>query len=75
MTRQMLDTAVDQGRWLVLAGHDIGGQPGQYSTRVSLLKDLAAYLAAPERGIWVAPVGEVADWIANERMKRNGAAR
>ncbi len=73
--RTMLDTAADQGRWLVLAGHDIGGQPGQYSTRISLLKDLAAYLAAPERGIWVAPVGEVADWIANERMKGNGAAR
>jgi hypothetical protein len=73
--RAMLDGTVDQGRWLVLAGHDIGGQAGQYSTRVSLLKDLAAYLGAAERGIWVAPVGEVADWIAAERAKRNGAAR
>jgi len=73
--RAMLDATVDQGRWLVLAGHDIGGQPGQYSTRVGLLKDLAAYLTVAERGIWVAPVGEVADWIAAERQKRNGAAR
>jgi peptidoglycan-N-acetylglucosamine deacetylase len=62
----MLETAMAQGRWLVLAGHDIGEQPGAYTTRVSLLRDLAAYLNAPERKVWVAPVGTVASWLAKQ---------
>jgi peptidoglycan/xylan/chitin deacetylase (PgdA/CDA1 family) len=62
----MLDTAAAQGRWLVLAGHDIGEQPGPYTTRVSLLRALATYLKAPERNLWVAPVGAVASWLANQ---------
>jgi peptidoglycan-N-acetylglucosamine deacetylase len=63
----MLDASVEQGRWLVLAGHDISEQPGPMTTRVSLLKALAEYLSVRERGIWVAPVGTVADWIVARR--------
>ena len=62
----MLETAAAQGRWLVLAGHDIGAQPGPFTTRVSLLRDLAAYLNAPGRNLWVAPVGTVASWLAKQ---------
>jgi peptidoglycan/xylan/chitin deacetylase (PgdA/CDA1 family) len=62
----MLETAVAQGRWLVLAGHDIGEQPGQYTTRVTLLRALAPYLQAPERHLWVAPIATVAQWIAKQ---------
>jgi hypothetical protein len=62
----MLETAAAQGRWLVLAGHDIGGQPGPFTTRVSLLRALAEYLKAPERNLWVAPVGSVASWLAKQ---------
>lgn len=62
----MLETAIAQARWLVLAGHDIGDQPGPYTTRVSLLRALAPYLQAPERHLWVAPVGTVAAWIEKQ---------
>ncbi len=65
--RPMLDTAIEQGRWLVLAGHDISEQPGPQATRVALLRALAEYLNVPERGIWVAPVGTVAEWIQKQR--------
>lgn len=63
----MLDSAAEQGRWLVLAGHDIGPQAEPYTTRVTLLRALAAYLGAAERGYWVAPVGTVAEWIGKQR--------
>lgn len=63
----MLDSAAEQGRWLVLAGHDIGSQAEAYTTRVTLLRALAAYLGAAERGYWVAPVGTVAGWIGKQR--------
>lgn len=65
--RAMLDTAIEQRRWLVLAGHDISEQPGPQTTRVSLLRALGEYLHTPERGVWVAPVGAVAEWIRTQR--------
>jgi peptidoglycan/xylan/chitin deacetylase (PgdA/CDA1 family) len=65
----MLETAIAQGRWLVLAGHDIGEQPGPYTTRVSLLRALAPYLQASERNLWVAPVGTVAQWIEKQTTR------
>jgi peptidoglycan-N-acetylglucosamine deacetylase len=65
--KPMLDGAVQQGRWLVLGGHDIGTRVEPYTTRVTFLRALAEYLNVPERGIWVAPVGTVAEWIATHR--------
>jgi len=65
--KPMLDAAAEQGRWLVLGGHDIGTQSEPYTTRVTFLRALADYLKTPERGIWVAPVGTVAEWIAKHR--------
>ena len=51
----------------MLAGHDIGHLQGRQITRVTMLRALAGYLAAPERGEWVAPVGTVAEWIQQRR--------
>lgn len=65
--KPMLDEAIEQGKWLVLAGHDIGDQPGRQVTRVSFLRALGEYVKASERGVWVAPVGIVADWIKQQR--------
>jgi peptidoglycan-N-acetylglucosamine deacetylase len=65
--KPMLDGAVEQGRWLVLGGHDIGTQSEPYTTRVTFLRALADYLKTPERGIWLAPVGTVAEWVVKHR--------
>jgi peptidoglycan-N-acetylglucosamine deacetylase len=65
--RATLDATLEQGRWLVLAGHDISEQPGRQTTRVSLLRALGEYLHTPERGVWVAPVGTVAAWVQEQR--------
>ena len=65
--KPMLDGTAEQGRWLVLGGHDIGTRVDPYTTRVAFLRDLAEYLKVPERGFWVAPVGTVAEWVATHR--------
>ena len=41
--RILVDTAIEQGRWLVLAGHEIGEQ-GRQTTRVSTIQELCRYL-------------------------------
>ncbi|HEX7086555.1 MAG TPA: polysaccharide deacetylase family protein [Vicinamibacterales bacterium] len=72
--RATLDDAIERGQWLVLAGHDIGVPHGPQVTRVSLLRALAAYLHAPERNVWVAPVGEVAAWIRKNQAGSSGGS-
>jgi peptidoglycan/xylan/chitin deacetylase (PgdA/CDA1 family) len=72
--RAALDDAVERGQWLVLAGHDIGVTHGSQVTRVTLLRTLAEYLHAPERNIWVAPVGAVAEWIRKNQAGSSGGS-
>jgi peptidoglycan/xylan/chitin deacetylase (PgdA/CDA1 family) len=61
--RPVVDRAIAGGRWLVLAGHDIGTAEGAQVTRVETLRALVAYLKDPARGVWVDTVGRVADHV------------
>ena len=58
-----VDDAIAGGQWLVLAGHDIGATPGRQVTRVSMLRELIAYLREPSRGVWVDTVAHVAEHV------------
>ena len=58
-----VDDAIAEGRWLVLAGHDIGETPGHQVTRASMLRALIAYLREPSRGVWVDTVARVAEHV------------
>jgi peptidoglycan/xylan/chitin deacetylase (PgdA/CDA1 family) len=58
--KPLVDQAVSDGRWLVLAGHDIGTTRGPQVTRVETLRALAAYLKDSSQGIWVDTVAHVA---------------
>ena len=64
--RPLLDDARARGAWLVLAGHDIGGD-GRQTTRVSMLDELLPYAKDPANGIWLATVAEAADEITRRR--------
>jgi peptidoglycan/xylan/chitin deacetylase (PgdA/CDA1 family) len=62
-----IEMAIGGGRWLVLAGHDIGTTPGPQVTRVSMLRQLLADLRRPERGVWIATVAQVAAHLKKHR--------
>jgi peptidoglycan/xylan/chitin deacetylase (PgdA/CDA1 family) len=62
----MLESTRASGGWLVLAGHDIG-EPGRQTTRTSMLDALLTLVKDPAQGIWLAPVGEVAETIRASR--------
>lgn len=64
--KPMIEAAAEQGLWLVLAGHDIG-EEGAQTTRTEMLEALIQYAQNPANGIWLAPVGEVADYVVAER--------
>lgn len=64
--KPLLEETRKKGRWLVLAGHDIGRE-GSQTTRISLLKKLIAYAQEPDNGIWLAPLGTVAEYVKEHR--------
>lgn len=62
----LLEDARKRGQWLVLAGHEMGVS-GPQTTRLAMLRQLAEYLNNPANGFWVAPAGQVARYIQQQR--------
>ena len=58
----LIEDAKKNGKWLLLAGHEMG-EGGQQTTRLAMLKQLAEYVNKPANGIWFGPVGTVAKYI------------
>ncbi len=66
--KTLLDTAVEQGGWLVLAGHEISAQ-GRQTTRVDTLRAFCEYAGDPQNGLWVDTVANVAGYVAEHRSE------
>ena len=66
--KPLLDEAVENGKWVVLAGHEIG-EGGFQTTQVSMLEELLAYVQQPNSDIWMAPVGTVTTYVKHQRTK------
>jgi peptidoglycan-N-acetylglucosamine deacetylase len=62
----VIESAVKNGQWLVLAGHEMN-ESGPQTTRLSLLKKLLEYAQDPAHGIWIAPVGTVREYVEGNR--------
>ena len=69
--KPMIDEAVEGGRWLLLAGHEIG-ESGSQTTRVEMLEKLIAYAKRPDSGIWLAPVNTITEYVNQQRAKIYG---
>jgi|GEM_PF-109362 len=67
--KPILEQAVEDGHWVVLAGHEIG-EGGFQTTRTDMLEALFEYVQQPNSGIWLAPVGEVAAYVKKQRSER-----
>ncbi|HUQ66316.1 MAG TPA: polysaccharide deacetylase family protein [Flavitalea sp.] len=64
--QMLIDDARAHGDWLLLAGHEMG-EEGMQTTRISMLRKLIEYAKDPDNGIWLAPVGEVQNYIKKQR--------
>jgi hypothetical protein len=61
-----IEIALENGQWLVLAGHEMK-ESGPQTTRLSMLKRLLEYANDPSNSIWIAPVGTVAKYVEGKR--------
>ncbi len=57
-----VNEAKKNGSWLIFGGHEMD-EGGPQTTRIDALRQLLAYMKDPQNHIWIAPVGEVAQYI------------
>lgn len=62
-----LQEAARSGTWLVLAGHDIGPEPGRQTMTLTTLEAVCAYCRDPENGLWLDTVGTIGGYIRRTR--------
>jgi peptidoglycan/xylan/chitin deacetylase (PgdA/CDA1 family) len=72
--RPLIEQAASSGLWVVLAGHDMRESGGQ-ATKLSMLDALCRYATDPANGVWIAPVGTVADYVRTRRPPAQNAAK
>lgn len=66
--KAMVDDALAGGRWLVLAGHEMGeGKP--QTTSLAALEKLLQYAQDPAKGVWIDTVAKVGAFIQDVREK------
>jgi len=64
--RPRLEEVLDDGGWLVLGGHDIGGTSDFETTAVGTLEDVVQWCR--ERAIWIDTIGAIGRHIASARI-------
>jgi len=67
--KALIDQAAENGVWLVLAGHEIG-EPAFQTTWSSMLEELCEYASDPSNGIWLAPVGTIAEYVKDHPARK-----
>lgn len=72
--RPFLEKAAAEGRWLILAGHEIGGS-GAQTTRADTLAAVCRHAKDPANGLWIDTVEAVAAHVRNVRGSRAPAPR
>jgi len=64
--KKLVEQAVADGSWLILAGHEMD-ESGNQTTYLESLNKLCQYLNVPENGIWVDTVENIAAYVKNNR--------
>jgi hypothetical protein len=67
--RPLLDSALTQGKWLILAGHEIGGLARQ-TTLTNTLEAVCAFAADPANSLWLDTVGNIARHVRERQPSR-----
>jgi peptidoglycan-N-acetylglucosamine deacetylase len=72
--KKIVDEAVQEGRWVIFVGHEIGDHAYQ-TTNTKALEALCEYLKNPATGAWLTTVEEVANYIEKQREGADSPVR
>lgn len=68
-TKQLIDKATAEGRWLIFFGHEVGSV-GHQTVATSTLESICRYANDPANGLWIDTVERIGKYIQHQR---NGA--
>ena len=60
--KKLIDTAVENGSWLVFAGHEIG-EGGHQTTRIDTLEAICQCARDPNNGIWIDTIQNIVRYV------------
>jgi beta-glucosidase len=64
--RERIETAVETGSWLILAGHEMDDE-GRQTSLLSTLDSICRYAMDPANGIWIDHVSNIGSYIRDQR--------
>ena len=64
--KALIDKAAEEGRWLILAGHEMDDS-GHQTTQLASLEQFCQYAQDPANGIWIDTVETIATYIQQNR--------
>ncbi len=64
--KERIETAKENGSWLILAGHEMS-DAGRQTSRLSTLDSLCQYAMDPANGIWIDHVSAVGNYVRDQR--------
>ncbi|HOC00362.1 MAG TPA: polysaccharide deacetylase family protein [Verrucomicrobiota bacterium] len=67
--RPLLERTLERGRWLVLAGHEIGGG-GSQTVLTNTLEQICTFAADPANGLWLDTVDAIARHVLDQPLPR-----
>jgi peptidoglycan-N-acetylglucosamine deacetylase len=63
-----VDQALDEGSWLILAGHNLSPEGTQVNTtKIAVLEELCRRCTQPGSGIWIDSVAAIGEYIRLQR--------
>lgn len=63
---KLIETAQDEGYWLILAGHEMNTE-GNQTSQLATIESLCKYATDPDNGIWIDNVHNIASYIRHNR--------
>jgi len=64
----LIQQASRDTQWLILAGHETK-ESGNQTTRLATLEKIIQFAQDPQNGIWLAPMGTIAEYVKNKRAE------
>ena len=72
--KKIVDQALQDGRWVIFVGHEMGKR-GFQVTDIDALLALCQYTKDPAKGVWLGTVQEIGSYIHAQRRKTTDARR
>jgi peptidoglycan/xylan/chitin deacetylase (PgdA/CDA1 family) len=68
--KPILDRAIDEGRWVIFCGHEIG-KGGYQTTLTETVEKLCQYALDPANGIWLDTVSNIGDYVLKNQKNKS----